>query len=241
MTRLQTLIAWSAVSTALLTSANAQTVDDIINKYTDAIGGKAVLAGIQSMQVEGTANAMGNDYPLRVTIANGKAFKSEIDANGSAIVQCVTDTGGWSLNPFAGTSSPQMLSADQAKTARSSIYIGGPLVDYKSKGFSAELLGRVDENGVSAYRIRLFDNAGYDVTYDLDPNTYLILESAAKAKVNGVDVTQTSTYSNYQKTPIGYTMAYTIAGSDLGYDINLTYSKVEFNQDIDPQTFAVPK
>ena len=241
MTRLQTLIAWSAVSTALLTSANAQTVDDIINKYTDAIGGKAVLAGIQSVQIEGTANAMGNDFPLRVIIVDGKAFKSEVDLNGSAVVRCVTDTGGWSLNPMIGESSPKVLSADQAKATRSSLYIAGPLVDYKSKGFSAELLGRVDDNGVSAYRIRLFDNAASDVTYDLDPNTYLILKATAKAKVNGVDVTSTSTFSNYKKTPIGYTMAYTIALTDLGYDIVLTYSKVEFNQDIDPQTFAAPQ
>jgi hypothetical protein len=151
MTRLQTLVAWSAVSTALLTSANAQTVDDIINKYTDAIGGKAVLAGIQSMQIAGTVSTMGNDFPLNITIVNRKAFKSTIDANGTPIVQCVTDTGGWTLNPGPGGSSLQILSADQAKAMRSSIYIGGPLVDYKSKGFSAELLGMVDDSGVSAY------------------------------------------------------------------------------------------
>lgn len=241
MTRLQTLIAWCAVSTALLTSAIAQTAGDIINKYTRAIGGRAVLAEIQSMQIEGTVSAMGNDWPLRVIIVNGKGFKSEVNASGSPVVQCVTDTGGWMLNLAAGVSSPQMLSADQAKAGRWSIYIGGPLVDYKNKGLSAELVGRFDNNGVNTYRIRLFDNAGTDVTYDLDPNTYLILKSAAKAQVNGVDVTQTSTYSNYQKTPIGYTMAYTTAGTDLGYDMVLTYSKVEFNQEIDPQTFAVPK
>jgi hypothetical protein len=237
MTRLQTLIAWSAVSTALLSSVNAQTVDDIINKYTDAIGGKAVIAGIQSVQIEGTMNVMGNDYPLRVIIVNGKAFKSEFDFNGSAVVQCVTDTGGWSLNPMMGESSAKVLSADQAKAMRSSLYIAGPLVDYKSKGFSAELLGRVDEDGVNAYRIHLFDNAGNDVTYDLDPKYYWILRSTVNAKVNGVDVTSTSAFSNYKKSDMGYTMAYTI---DTG-SVVVKYSKVEFNQDIDPQTFAAPQ
>jgi outer membrane lipoprotein-sorting protein len=66
------------------------------------------------------------------------------------------------------------------------------------------------------------------------------LKTAAKGKVNGVDMTSTSTFSNYKKTPVGYTVAYTtfVQGE---YDMTFTYSKVEFNQDIDPQTFAVPK
>jgi hypothetical protein len=36
---------------------------------------------------------------------------------------------------------------------------------------------------------------------------------------------------------MGYTMAYTI---DTG-SVVVKYSKVEFNQDIDPQTFAAPQ
>jgi hypothetical protein len=241
MTRLQTFIALSVISFGLLTTANAQTVDEIINRYTNAIGGNAVLAGIQTMQIEGTGNAMGNDFPLKVTLVNGKAFKSETSMSGVTFVQCVTDTGGWIVNPLSGDGSPKALTADQAKALKSSISIGSPLVDYKTKGFSAALAGREDIQGVSAYKVHLFDNAGTDITYDLDPNTYLILQSTSAAKVNGADETQTATFSNYQKTSIGYTMAYTTTTTNLGYDVVITYTKVEFNQDIDPQTFAPPK
>lgn len=240
MTRLQSFVAWSVVLLALPTSANAQTVDDIINKYIDAIGGKAVLASIQTMQIEGTVNAMGMDFPLKTTVVNGKAVKSETEVNGSAIIECVTDTGAWTLNPMTGQSSPQALTADQAKGMRSSMYIPGPLVDYKSKGFSAELMGREAANGVSAYKIHLFDNGGTDVTYYIDPITYFLLKTVTQAKVSGSNVTSTTTFSNYQKTPIGYTMAYS-TNTSAEYEVTITCTKVTFNQEIDPQICAVPK
>jgi hypothetical protein len=145
---------------------------------------------------------------------------------------------GWSTQRLSG--SPQVLTADQAKVAKSSIYIAGPLVDYKSKGLSAELMGREGVNGVSAYRIRLFDNAAIDVMYYIDPNTYFLFKTVTQAKVSGSDVNTTTTFLNYQKTPIGYTMPYSTTTSS-EYELTMTDSKVTFNQDIDPQICAVPK
>src|SRR6266568_6860986 len=40
---------------------HAQTVDDIINKHIDALGGKDKLSQVTSLYVESTVNAMGND------------------------------------------------------------------------------------------------------------------------------------------------------------------------------------
>ena len=45
---------------------------------------------------------MGNQAPVVEQLLEGKGFKSEIDFNGSKIIQCYTDKGGWSVNPMAG-------------------------------------------------------------------------------------------------------------------------------------------
>lgn len=241
MSKLKTFMGWSLMSLAFLTSAKAQTVDDIINKNIEAVGGKEVLSKITSATFQGTVSAMGNDFPITVIIVNGKGYKTISSVNGMDIIQCVTETGGWMLNPLMGQTSAQAISADQLKAMKALLYIGGPLVDYKDKGYSAELAGREDVAGQSNYKVHLFDNEGTDVVYYINPQTYLVSKAVTTAKVTGKqDVTNPSAFSDYRKTDIGYTMAYTVATASMGYDMTLTYTLVEFNKDVDPKTFEMP-
>ena len=215
-------------------------MDDIINKNIDAVGGKDVLSKITSATFQGAANAMGNDYPITVIIVNGKGFKSTTSINDTDIIQCVTDTGGWMVNPMMGQTSAQAIPADQLKAMKAVLYIGGPLVDYKDKGYSAELAGREDVAGQSNYKVRLFDNQGTEVVYYINPQTYLVSKTVATAKMAGQVATIPSAFSAYKKTDIGYTMAYAVATTNMGYDITITYTAVEFNKDVDPTTFDMP-
>jgi hypothetical protein len=218
----------------------AQTADDIINKHIDAIGGKDLLAKINTIYVEGAVTAMGADYSTKVSMISGKALKSETDVNGSSIIQCITDTGGWSLNPLMGQSDPTPLSADELKMAKSSLDLRGQLYNYKDKGFTATLAGRDSVQGVSDYKIKLVDNNGGEFTYFIDPNTYYISRLDVKASIGGKDITNTSAFSNYKKTDFGFVMANTTATTNMGYDITINYSKIEVNKPIDPKIFAMP-
>ena len=145
------------------------------------------------------------------------------------------------LNPTSGQTSPQAIPADQRKAEKALLYIGSPLVDYKDKGYSAELAGREDVAGQSNHKIHLFDQEGTDAVYYINPQTYLVSKTAKKAKLQGQDVTVTSDFSDYRKTDIGYTMAYAVADTIATEPLQTTtYTAVEFNQDVDPKTFEIP-
>ena len=224
----------------LFVAAQAQTADDIINKYVTAIGGKDLISKIKTMSIEGNVSAMGSDFPATISAINGKAYKMAVSVNGSDIINCVTDTGAWVLNPMMGQTTAQASPPEQVKLAKSSLYIGGPLVDYKEKGFKAEYIGR-DTAQAKSYKIKLTDGNGLELMYFIDPNTYYVTQQIIKANVNGTDISISNSYADYKKTDLGYVVAHTIGTTNSGYDITITYNKVEFNKDIDPKSFAMPK
>jgi hypothetical protein len=219
----------------------AQTADDIINKHIDAIGGKDVLSKLNTISVEGAITAMGADYTTKINIVNGKGLKSETDVNGSTIIQCITDTGGWSVNPLMGQSDPTRMSPEDEKMAKSSLDVRGQLYNYKDKGFTATLVGRDSVLGVSDYKLKLADKTGTEYTYYIDPTTYYVSKLDVKSTEGGKDIVKSSSFSNYKKTDFGYVMANTTATSNMGYDIVINYNKIEINKPIDPKIFAMPK
>ncbi|MEP6711535.1 MAG: hypothetical protein ABJA37_03915 [Ferruginibacter sp.] len=223
-----------------LSATRAQTADDIINKYVNAIGGRDVLAKVKSIYLEGNATVMGNDYPTNTTVLAGKGSKNITTVNGTDIVQCFTDTGAWLINQFAGQPQPTALSPDAARAGQSALTIGGALVDFKSRGFTDSLAGRETIEGVNTYKIKL-SQPGISFVYYIDPSTYYVLKTESHLTVDGKDETNTRVYSNFKKTDIGYVIPYTLGINNQGYDVTINYTKAEINKDVDPQIFAMPK
>ena len=228
------------VACAAVFSLQAQTADDIINKHVEAIGGKDVLSKVKSIYFEGSASVMGAEYPTTTTILAGKGFKTVTSVNGTDIIQCITDISGWSLNPMIGQATATPLPPDMVKNRRSSLDIGGELVNFREKGFTDSLLGREDCYGVSAYKVKL-SQPGAEIVYLFDPNTYYTLKMDAKANMGGQDITNTTTYSDYKKTDIGYVVPTTLGVTNSGYDVTITYTKVEVNKQVDPGIFVMGK
>ena len=232
------IVALFAISSVI--TIKAQTTDEIIAKHIDAIGGKDKLAQINSVYIESTTEAMGNESPTKTYIINGKDYRNESDFGGQSMVQVVTDKSGWAIMPFGGSSDPTAISDDDYKSGADAIYAGDPLINYAVNGGKVELQGQEKINDVNAYKIKYTNKYGAEITYYLDPSTWYIIESVKQANMMGQPVTVTTSYSNYRKTDFGMFMPYTINVDTGQFQMKMTTNKVEVNKDIDSKIFDMP-
>jgi hypothetical protein len=221
-------------------SAQGQTADDLVDKHIAAIGGKDLLNSIKSQIVESTISVMGNELPAVTTVLVGKGFKNVANFNGQEIIQVVTPTGGWMINPLQGITTAEPLPEDQVKAGQSSFQVGGELFNYKDKGSKVELAGTEKIEGKTAYKLNLTNKENKLTTFWLDSATNYIVKRESSANIQGQDVTVVSTFSNHKKTDIGMVIPYSWTTTQ-GFDLAFTITKVTFNSEIDPKIFEMPK
>jgi hypothetical protein len=217
-------------------SSQAQTVDEILSKHTEAIGGKEKLGQVKSLYSEITIDVMGNAASSTEYILTGKGYKSEVDFNGSKIVNCLNDKGGWSLNPMAGDVSAQAMPDAIYKASKGQLYPGGALVDYAAKGYKAELVGKEGND----FKIKISTD-GNEMFYFVDPSSYQVNKMIVKAEVMGQQTEVITTFSDYKKTDFGIVLPHT-RNVDFGqFQLAQKVNKVEVNKEIDPKMFDMPK
>jgi hypothetical protein len=234
------LLSISLLASATLLSgipSFAQTADEIIAKHIDAIGGQDKISSIKSIYTETSSQIMGNDAPGTVTVLNGKGMRTETAFNGSTMIQCITDKGGWATNPMSG-GGPEAMPEEQYKTEKSQLEVGGELFNYAAKGSKVTLVGKEG----NLYNIKLTTKDSSETNYFIDPATYYISKMLKQGVVMGQQVGVTTTFSDYQKTDYGYTMPFTkLLEFGTMFSVTTTVKKVEINKEVDPKIFEMPK
>jgi len=236
---MKTLIKGALLISATLgiATVKAQSVDDIISKHLDALGGKTVINSIKTVYVESSVDLMGNAAPSITYILNGKGYRNELDFNGSKIIQCVTDHGGWGINPLMGQTTATDIPSDQLKSSQLNLSLGGPLMDYAAKGFKVTFEGKDSAD----YKVKLVSKDGVEVVYYINNKTYLIDKAVNKLSVNGQEFETTAIFTDYKKTDAGLVMPYSQQVVLPQITLSITNKKIEVNKDIDPAIFEKPK
>jgi hypothetical protein len=137
---------------------------------------------------------------------------------------------------MAGGSEAQAVPDAMYKSGKPQIYLGGALVDYASKGYKAELMGK--DGG--SFKVKITGD-GNETYYFIDAASYLLTKSVIKSEVMGQAVDITTTYSDYKKTDFGIMYPYA-KNIDTGmFQLAQKVEKVEVNKAIDPKIFDMPK
>ncbi|WP_123845526.1 LolA family protein [Chitinophaga lutea] len=219
--------------------AQAQTVDEVVNKYVEALGGADKIKAVKAQQAEGTMTMQGLDIPLKVITIHKKGIRVEFDVMGTSNITVMTPTAGWMLMPINQQTTPVDADAATVKEAAVDLDLTGELYDYKTKGNKAELVGKETLEGQELYKIKLTRTDGSATDYFLDAGTYHIAKKITIKKMEGQEVEVTELLSNYKKTPEGFVYAETVEQLPIGMKMN--FSKVQINPPVDEKIFEKPK
>ncbi len=232
--------------------ANAQTVDEIIDKYVAARGGMDKLLAIKTIYMEGSREMMGNEVSVKVIKEQGKLSRTEFEMGGTNGFMLITDKGAWNYFPMR-MDAPQKMPDEALAAMQIDLDIAGPLVNYAAKGYKVTLEGKDTLTEGVCYKLKLVTAAGKEVFYWLDAGSYLLVQSTAAGSFLGgrrrnSDNTQPQqprgrtlvSYKDY-KSVDGVLFPHTIETKTEGAENRsgggTTFDKIEVNTPVDAKLY----
>src|SRR4030095_3921390 len=135
---------------------------------------------------------------------------------------------------------PEKLAGEDLKDLQEQSDLDGPLVDYKEKGHTVELLGKEEVEGTPAYKLKLTLKGGDVRNVYIDAENYLEMKVNLKRKTPGGEIEVDQFIGNY-KPVNGVLFAFAIETKIKGQTVNqITLDKVETDVAIDDALFKMP-
>jgi outer membrane lipoprotein-sorting protein len=230
--------------------AQAQTADEIIEKFFENTGGRAKYAALQGLKMTGKLNQQGMEFPIEIVqLKDGRQYFSAV-FQGKEIKQGVYDgTNLWSINFM--TMKAEKSDAESTENFKTSLGdFPDAFFNYKTNGYKAEFLGKETVEGTETYKIRLtkkpilVDGKKEDnvVFYYFDAEDFVpimteteIKSGQAKGKVQQIKM------SDYQEVD-GLLFPFTLSQGLKGEGSQpITLTKIELNPKVENSVFEMPK
>ncbi|TMI85969.1 MAG: outer membrane lipoprotein-sorting protein [Bacteroidetes bacterium] len=218
-------------------STQAQTADEVIQKYAKAMGGLDNFNKVKTAKMSGTVSAQGMDLPVTIQIINGKAMRSDVEVMGQSVTTSYKDGKGWKINPFAGAATATDATAPELSDMKTQSSLASQLMDYKARGCKVELQGQEDVSGAKAYKIKLTEADNKETTYYVDATSFMAVKVVGKRNLMGQDM-EIETYLNDPKEFGGVKFNTAIVQKSGGQTFQeIHFDKVELNVPVDEKIF----
>lgn len=230
-----------------VSSVYAQTVDEIINKYLEATGGVANWKKLEGVKMYAKVNQGGLEIPLEIYQLKDGRQMTVINFQGKTLYQNVYDGQVlWSTNFM--TMKAEKSDAETTEIFKvNSIDFPDPFLDYGSKGYKVELLGKETVEGTETFKIKLTrkpitvdgkaeENVAF-YYFDAADFIPIMVEAEMKAGPAKGMVSQTS-MSDYQEVN-GVFFPFSMAtGMKGGGKQAISISKIELNPQVEASAFT---
>lgn len=237
------------ISTIAFSSAQAVTVDEIIDGLFENTGGLQAWEKVNGMQMKGDMNQGGMKFPVEmVQLKDGRQYM-QFNFQGKTIKQGVYDGENmWSINFMT----MKAEKSDAESTANMKLELNDfptPFINYKEKGYTVELLGKEEKEGTDTYKVKLIKEPktvdGKEIQdisfYYFDVDSYVplvmeaeITEGPAKGKIGETK------FSDYQEVDGLYFPFSITQGLKDGPSAPIIINSIVLNPVIEDSEFKMP-
>jgi outer membrane lipoprotein-sorting protein len=218
----------------------AQTIDELLARNYQSRGGLDKLRAVSSMKMTGHMSAGGTDLTMTTWMKRPNLMRQEMVFQGQRIVQAFDGTRAWAINPMSGTPEPMEIPAGQAETLRTGADFDGPLVDYKAKGYTLEIVGTDTMDATKLVKVKVTRKAGPPLVLYLDAATGLERKMTTEMEQGGQRVSIETVMSNY-KAVSGMQVPFLVQSFANGQLVaEVTIDSVELDTPIDDGLFKMP-
>jgi outer membrane lipoprotein-sorting protein len=219
-------------------------VDEVIAKYIDAIGGRKALDSVKSMRMTGKmVMGGGMEAPLTIEFRRPEKMRMEFTFQGMTGTQAYDGESGWFIMPFTGKTDPEKMPPDMVKEIKRQADFEGPLVDYKKKGNKVEMEGTDELEGTPVYKLKVTRADGDVEHYLIDKDNYIILGTKGARTFQGTPVDFEVTFGDYKEVN-GLMLPHSFSqksSASMDHENTMVIDKIETNVDIPDSRFVMPE
>jgi outer membrane lipoprotein-sorting protein len=217
------------------------TLEQILKKNEEALGGAEAISKVQTLRITGRTAAGEMEMQMTTSAKRPNLVRNDMTIMGYDAVSAYDGTTAWMVNGATGSTEPQKLEGSAAGNLINSRLESaiGVLAAMQAAGDSIELLGKEDVSGASSYKLKVKLKAGFESTYFLDATTFLPVKIIAKMPIMGQEMIGETYPKNYQKVG-GILFAHTLEMNVNGQTLRVTYDKVEVNAPMEDSIFKMP-
>lgn len=224
----------------IASSLAGQTVDEILNKYYDALGGLDKLKSVNTIVQEGVFSTALAEAELQVTIMKKRPDKwiSTMKIQGQKIIQAYDGKVAWMQNPMMGMIKPTALQGDQAEQIIRQAHFDGDLVNYKKSGTQISLEGVSPFEGTDCYKLRATRSDSQQVIFYIDTKNHLLIGTEVPVNTPQEKTTVMIRLGDYEAIDgLMYPHSLEILGAQ---QMNFVFDDIQINTDIPDAVFVMP-
>jgi outer membrane lipoprotein-sorting protein len=218
---------------------NAQSLEEIVNKYSAAIKADQ-LAQVSTVKITGKITAMGMEMPMTMIMKNPNKIKMVYNINGQEIVSAFDGEKGYMVNPMMGSTQPVELTGDQLNQVQNNNIFTNELLKHFKNG-KLVLEGEENVNGKPAFRLKATPEGLNPITMFIDKDSYYIVKTVTTAEQMGTSMNVEAVMTDYVDTD-GVVMPKKTTTSANGMEAAvITFDKIEVNTPVEDTIFKMPQ